>query len=196
MSSIIEQIKSPLRSWWTYELLGIVFILLALFVFSNPVVSYAGLVFYFTLTFFVSGVLRIATAISNRDVMRNWILHALGGIVDLGLGVLLVNNFGLTALALAYYVGFFLMLSSLAAIIKSFDLKALSHNYWGFVLVTGIVGVVLSILLITNPILGVGTLILWTALGFLAVGAFYVYLGYEVHRADHFVEQKFHGLRA
>lgn len=196
MSTLTDQLKTSMRSWWAYEVLGAFLIIMSVLVIVYPVTSFVGLAFYFALTFFISGILRVITSLTNRDVMKNWMLYTIGGLIDIVLGVFLVSNLELSGLALALYIGFFVLFSSITAISKAFDLKGFGHKGWGWVLATGIVGLAISVMLIFNPILGAGTAVLWTALGLLAVGGFYIYLGIELHKIDRFINDKVTGLKA
>ena len=162
---------------WTYISLGVLFIIVAGFVFSRPVSSYLALVVYFALTFFISGALRSIFAVTNREVLNNWGWYLAGGLFDVLLGILLFARLDMAALFLPYYVGFFLMISSISVISKASDLKIFTGGSSGGVMFLGVLGLIFSLILLLNPILGIGTIVAWTALGFLTGGIFYIYLG-------------------
>ena len=169
-----------LRHNWIYIFLGIMFIIVSGFVFSNPLGSYLALVIYFVCTFFLSGIIRSIFAFTNRETLANWGWYLAGGIFDLLLGVLLISRLDLAAIFLPYYVGFFLLLSSIAAISKASDLKIFTGGASGGATFLGVLGVIFSVVLLMNPILGMGTIVMWTALGFFMTGIFYVYVGFKL----------------
>lgn len=170
---------------WTYISLGVLFIVVSGFVFSKPLTSYLALVVYFAFTFFISGILRSIFAITNKENLNNWGWYLAGGLFDLLLGVLLIARLDMATLFLPYYVGFFLLISSISAISKSADLKAFTGQL-GSGMFLGILGVVCSIILLMNPVFGIGTIIAWTALGFLLSGIFYIYLGLKLKTPNRF----------
>lgn len=175
---------------WTYIILGVLFIIVSGFVFSRPVSSYLALVIYFACTFFISGILRSVFAITNKENLANWGWYFAGGLFDLLLGVLLISRLDMATLFLPYYVGFFLLISSISAISKASDLKVFTGGGSGSAMFLGVLGLICSIILLMNPILGIGTIIAWTALGFLMGGIFYIYLGFKLKTPTRFSSGK------
>jgi Uncharacterized conserved protein len=93
------------RHWYLLLILGIIFIVVGLWVFSTPILSYATLSILFAVSFFVTGILEIVYAISNRKEMNNWGWSLVGGIIDLLIGILLMALPLTSMLFLAFYVG-------------------------------------------------------------------------------------------
>ena len=170
------------RKWWAFEILGVLFILMSLFVMGHPITSYAGLVLYFSLMFIVSGVLRIVSSIGNRDVLKNWGWYVGGGVLDIIIGGLLLVRMDIAAIALSMYAGFFILFGSIAAIFRASELRDSGFKGWGWPLFSGILGVVFSFMILTNLIFGAATIVLWTAMGFFMMGLFYIYLGIHLRR--------------
>lgn len=182
MANVLSEFKSTVKNWWAFEVLGVLLVLMSLIVFARPVETYAGLVMYFVLTFFVSGILRIVFSLTNRETLSGWGWYMAGGIFDVILGMLLATRMDIVSITLPFFAGFYLLFSSIAAIGKSYDLKAFGVTQWSMPLLIGIAGIVFSCLILFNPVLGIETLILWTALAFLFVGVFYMTLGFKLRR--------------
>lgn len=170
------------RKWWAFEILGVLFIMMSLFVMGHPITSYAGLVLYFALMFIVSGVLRIVSSMGNREVLKNWGWYVGGGVLDIIIGGLLLARMDIAAIALSMYAGFFILFGSIAAIFRASELRDSGFKGWGWPLFSGILGVVFSFMILTNLIFGAATIVLWTAMGFFMMGLFYIYLGVHLHR--------------
>ena len=175
-------IGDSFRKWWAFEILGVLFILMSLFVMGHPLTSYAGLVLYFAVMFVLSGILRMVSSYGNRDVLKNWGWYVAGGVVDIVIGALLLMRLEIAAIALSVYVGFFVLFGSIAAIFRASELRESGFKGWGWPLASGVLGILFSFMILTNLIFGAATIVLWTAMGFLMMGLFYIYLGIHMHR--------------
>lgn len=190
MSVLVNNFIESARRWWAYEFLGLLLILMSLLVIGHPIASYAGLVFYFAATFVVSGILRIVTSYASRDVLYHWGWYAAGGVVDMVIGFLLLMRLDIAAVALSVYVGFFILFGSMAAIFRASELRTFGFQGWGWPLFAGIAGVIFAFLMLTNLAFGAETIVLWTALGFLMMGIFYIYLGVHLRRIGKDINQR------
>lgn len=195
MNTSVNHYTEAFRRWWAYDILGVLFILMALFVITHPVISYAGLVLYFAVAFVVSGILRIVTSYANREVMQYWGWYSAGGVLDILIGALLLMRLDVAAVALSVYVGVFILFGSMAAIFRAFEMKTTGFRGWGWPLFTAIAGILFSFLILTNLIFGASTIVLWTAMGFLSMGGFYIYLGIHLRRINKGMEHFGEGLR-
>ena len=195
MMRYLLPIQTSLKGWWTYEVLGAIFILMGLLVMIYPASGYAGLVVYFTLTFFISGLIRLSTAIANRDVMRHWGWHAAGGALDLVLSGLLFFRLDLTAIILALYVGCFLMFVSIGVLFKSWDMRTLGMRAWKWSFLAGLLGLASSVLTFYYPILGAALALTCSSVAFIAFGGFYIGLGIQMRKLLKIAEDGIWGLR-
>ncbi len=175
------------RQWYLILILGIILIIVGIWVFSTPVLSYATLSLLFAVSFFVTGILEIVYAISNRKEMNNWGWSLVGGIIDLLIGILLMA-LPLTAMMfLAFYVGFGILFRSVMAIGKAIDLKKLKAGDWGYLLFIGILGLLFSFILIWNPVFAGFTIIFYTGMAFIIMGIFQVFLSLRLRKVKKLV---------
>lgn len=179
----LSKIKNTVSYWWILLLTGIALILLGIYVFMNPLASYAGLSIYFAVALFFNGVFEITFSLSNRKSVNGWVWFLAGGIFDLIIGIFLILNPVVAAASLPLFVGLWLLCRNISIIIRSFDLKQAGLPDWGWLLVSGLGGVVFSVLIISNPIFGAGALVIWTALALFSVGALNIYLGIRLSSA-------------
>ena len=193
MNVLVRNFLESSKNWWAYELLGALFIFMSLMVISHPLASYAGLVVYFAVTFLVSGILRIVTTYGSRDLLQNWGWYAAGGVLDIVIGCMLLLRLDIAAIALSVYVGFFILFGSMAAIFRASELRTFGFNGWGWSLFAGVAGVVFAFLMLTNLAFGVETIVLWTSLGFVMLGVYYIYLGVHMRRIGRNVNQNLRG---
>jgi uncharacterized membrane protein HdeD (DUF308 family) len=184
MEKLISAYKSSVKNWWMYELLGALLIAMSFIVFSRPIETFAGLIVFFVGTFFLTGILRITFALSNRDRLFGWGWYLTGGLLDIAMGALLSSRMDLALITMPLFVGFYALFSSISAMAKSFDLRSYGLKNWGWLLLAGFAGLIFSGMILFNPILGVGALLLWTSLAFLFNGIFYISLGLKFRQLN------------
>ncbi|MBS1759749.1 MAG: DUF308 domain-containing protein [Bacteroidetes bacterium] len=170
------------KNWYLVLILGIILIIAGFWVFSTPVLSYATLSLLFAITFFVTGILEIAYAISNRKEMDNWGWSLISGIIDLLIGILLMALPLTSMMFLVFYVGFGIMFRSAVAIGHAINLKKINISGWGYLLFIGILGVLFSFILIWNPVFAGLTIVFYTGMAFIMVGIFHVILSFRLRK--------------
>ena len=90
METVFNEIQHSVKNWWTSLLLGIVYIIVALWLMFSPVSSYIALSIIFSVSMLFSGILEIIFAISNKKGVPSWGWYVVGGIIDLILGIYLI----------------------------------------------------------------------------------------------------------
>ncbi len=177
-----KRIKQSVKHWYLHLIIGLIFIAVGIWVFASPVKSYTALTIVFSISFLVSGIMEIVFATSNRKVLENWGWTLALGIFTALVGVMLLSNLAISALTLALYVGFMLMIHSFWAIGSAFDLKDYGVKGWGVSLFIGIVGVLFAMLLIVRPAISGMTLVVWTGLALIASGTFNLFLSNKMRK--------------
>jgi uncharacterized membrane protein HdeD (DUF308 family) len=181
-NTFLAGMRNAIKYWWVYLLTGILFILLGIWVFRTPVESYVALSILFTLTFLVNGVAEIFYALSNRKTQKGWGWILSGGIVDLLIAIMLLSNPAISMQVLPFYVGFALLFRSFSATALALDLQSLGVSSWGFLLLLGVLGIVLSFVLLWNPLVAGMTIVFWTAMAFIIIGIFRIMLSLKLRR--------------
>lgn len=136
----------------------------------------------FSLSFLFSGLSEIVFAIANKNHLLNWAWSLVFGIITFMAGVLLLLNPSLTMTFLAYYIGFVILFRSISSISYAFDIKNYGGLGWGFLLFLGILGAVVSFILIWNPIFAGLSIVILVALNFLFGGLFNIYLALQLRK--------------
>ena len=72
METVFNEIQHSVKNWWTSLLLGIVYIIVALWLMFSPVSSYIALSIIFSVSMLFSGILEIIFAISNKKGVPSW----------------------------------------------------------------------------------------------------------------------------
>jgi uncharacterized membrane protein HdeD (DUF308 family) len=179
-TEIITRANNITKHWYLYLIIGILFIGVGIWVFITPVASYFALAILFSVTIFVSGIFEIIYSIANRKEMDNWGWVLTGGIIDLLIGIWLMSSPLLSISVLPFVVGFMLMFRSMMAIGFSFDIRNLTYYGWGWLVALGILGLLLSFILIWNPLFAGLTIVIWTGGAFITLGIYRIILSFKL----------------
>lgn len=121
--------------------------------------------------FFLSGVSDVYFSFKNRELFKGWIWKMVLGLLNAGIGIFLVVHQEISAALLPYVVGFAIALHSLFGLMVSFEMKDVSLQGWGDTAIFSVLGMVLAIAIILNPLFGGLWLVLSTSFAFLTVGS-------------------------
>lgn len=180
MKTFIDRIDYAVKYWWLSLLLGIVFILFAIYLMFAPLASYIALSILFSVSMFVSGVFEIAFAVSNRRNISSWGWYLTGGIIDLILGIFLMANPALSMSVLPFILAFWLMFRGFSATGYAMDLKRYGTRNWGWYLAFGILAILCAIGIIWQPGIGAFTLVYMVAYALLIIGVFRIMVAFEL----------------
>jgi len=175
-------LKKDLKYWYLPLVLGIVFILLGIWIFITPVASYLTLAVLFAFTFLISGLMEVIYAISNRKHLQSWGWYLISGIIGLVFGILLLSRPEFSLITLGLFVGFGVLFYSFIALGRSLALRKYKIEDWGFSMVMSIIGLILGLLMVWNPLFGGFTIVIYTAFSFITLGIFNIYLSFMLKR--------------
>lgn len=182
MKKRVEGVRNTVKYWWISLIIGFLAILLGIWSLVTPVSALAALTIVFIVAFFISGIIEIAFAVSNRHIMKGWGWTLTGGIVDILLGVMLMClPAPMVTVALIYFIGFWIMLRSIWAIGASAELNTLGVRGWGWLLALAILSLIFSIIFIfSSPIFGGVFVVAFFATAMLIYGVFRIYLAFQL----------------
>lgn len=109
METVFNEIKHSVKNWWTSLLLGIVYIIVALWLMFSPLSSYVALSIVFSISMLISGILEIIFSLSNRKGVPSWGWYLVGGIIDLILGIYLIAYPMVSMEVIPFIIAFWLM---------------------------------------------------------------------------------------
>jgi uncharacterized membrane protein HdeD (DUF308 family) len=113
---IIESFQSkPVRGFWLNLIVGILYVIAGIYILFNLVQAVAALTFAFGFLFVVEGIFTIIMGFTNRAGHHMSWLVVLNGVVTLILGILVLNQWPVSALWLiGLYVGISLLMSGIS----------------------------------------------------------------------------------
>lgn len=165
-----EFLQEKLKNWWLLLLSGILFILLALYIFNQPIASYMALSLFFAAAFLASGIFEVIYAVSSKRYDTGWGWALLGGIIHVIFGIFLLSSPALTLAVLPVYIGTIILIRSLLGIFHAFSIRKIGFPGWGWALFAAIAGILFAIMMIVNPVFGGLTIIMYTGIALLLLG--------------------------
>jgi uncharacterized membrane protein HdeD (DUF308 family) len=117
------------HSWrWAHVLLGILFIIGAIWAFARPFNAFWSLASVLGLLLIFKGTLDIIAAVMTKDVNPSWWLGLVAGILELILGFWASQQaFPARGALLLLWVGFFALFRGISEIVTSFELRSRQH---------------------------------------------------------------------
>ena len=111
--------------WWVLLLQGLLGVGVGAVTLFNPAITAVALLIYIAVWAIGMGVLQVIAAVRLRhDISGEWWL-ALGGIVGIAAGILLITNPAAGALAVLWLIGSFAFLWGVMLLIGGFDVRRL-----------------------------------------------------------------------
>ena len=179
-TTFLDEVQKAIKNWWVSLVLGILFIGVSLLLMFKPMEGYGALVVVFSICMFMSGILEIVFAVSNREALSGWGWYLTGGIIDLILGIFLMASPLMTAMLIPYVLAFWIMFRGFSAIGFAMELQHAGVRSWGWYLVFGILPVICSIIIIWYPAVGAVTSIYIVAFAFMFMGFFRIMMAFEL----------------
>jgi uncharacterized membrane protein HdeD (DUF308 family) len=178
----INSIKKSIKHWYIPLLVGILFVIMSIVAFTSPLTSLLTLSLFFALTFIFGGLSEVIFSISNRHQLENWGWSLAFGILTFIIGISLLSHPGLSISVLGFYIGFLLLFRSISSIGFAMDIKKYGSKNWGAMLVFGILGAIVSFILIWNPIIAGMSIVVLIALSFLFAGLFSIVMAFQLRK--------------
>lgn len=152
-------VRTTVRRYATLFLLQAgLLILVGIAALVSPLVTTLAFTYLLGWVLIVGGAVQAISLVAARDVPHFWTQVA-SAAVAIVTGVIFVRHTGVAATSLALLLVIFFMVEGVAKIVLALTVRPLPN--WGWALLSGIVGVGLSVFLIFNPLLS-----------FLALGIF------------------------
>lgn len=181
-TNFLSSLRNAVKNWYIPLIVGILFIITSIIVFSTPLQSLLTLAMFMSVAFIVGGIFEVIFAISNHKSMDNWGWSLVFGLLTLIVGLMLYANPGLSILTLSIYVGFILLSRSIGSISFAIDIKRHSIGHWVGLLIFGILGTIVSIILLLNPIYAGISAIYLIGFSFLFGGIFSVFWSIQLRK--------------
>ncbi|HTZ55248.1 MAG TPA: DUF308 domain-containing protein [Candidatus Acidoferrum sp.] len=111
--------------WWALLLEGILGLVVAFVIWTQPVFSTAVLVYAVAIWAIITGVIEIIAGFQLRDVINNEWLYILAGVVSIIFGILVFRDIDAGAIAIAWTIGIYAILFGIMQLGVAFRLNGL-----------------------------------------------------------------------
>lgn len=173
--STFALVKKTLKYCFLILLVGILLVGVGIWALFFPHQSLKVITVVFSFVFLVAGFLEIIFSLFNKEELSNWGWGLILGILKLVVGILLLMNPTLSALTLAFYLGFLLLFRSIGSLVLAFNLKEYQVLEWGDALGLGLIGLIISLVLILNPYFTTTMVIIFSAISLIISGLISIY---------------------
>ena len=184
--SSLRKVYSAINNWWVLLIIGLIYIVLGIWTFLTPVITYLSLSMLFATALLFFGALEIYFSLTNRKKLDGWGWYLAGGILNIILSILIFRYPGLTAIIFAFFVGFWFMFAGIRAIGTAIELRTYQEYYrgisWWWFLLLGILMVTFAFFIIGNPVFGSFGLVLMTSLALLTAGIYNIILALRIKK--------------
>ena len=180
--SFLKMVNNTIKYWYLPLISGIVLIAMGAWTFKHSHETYVALSYLFSISFIASGLFEVIFSISNRKIMDNWGWSLVLGIITLVVGVWLFGNQEISMLTLPFFVGFVVLFRSMGAIGLSLDLKSYGVLGWGNILAVGILGIILSFMLLWNPVFAGVSIVVWTGIALILMGVLNIMISLKLKK--------------
>ena len=190
MEKQYEQSENLINRWWLSLIVGLMCICLGFVVLVYPVSSYYTFAIWMGLAILLSGVMGLVQSFSSQNIIvrRGW--QIIASVLDIIIGILLLSNMFLSAMVLPLLLGFWLLYRGCVMLTQASDMRSYGQSGAGWMIFYSIIIIILGIAIIWAPAtLGVETVILFVAIGFLTYGVSSVLLAIRLWRIHRLAKQ-------
>lgn len=183
-----KKMEKNIKRWYLMLIVGIVFIILGIWTIATPLNAYVALSIVFALGFLISGIVELVFALYNKH--QNWGWSLALGILTTVVGVLLLIYPEASMLTLPIYVGLTLLFRSISGMVTAYDMKQYGILDWGTLMVAAILGLIFSFILLWNPVFAGVSVVIWTAVSFVVIGAYTVYFSFKLRKLNKMMQEE------
>ena len=166
------------HSLW-YLIQGGLMVLAGVLALVYPLFSSVALIVLLGWLLIISGIVQGISLIGARSVPNFW-FQLISVVLAVVVGVLFVRNPGVGLLSLTLLLIVFFMVEGISKVIFALTIRPFPN--WGWVLASGIIGIVASIYLLSNPVTAVWLLGLLLGVVLISEGAALGYLAWHVRK--------------
>ena len=189
-NNLYDKTERLIKHWWLSLIVGLVALARGFIVLVHPAASYYTFATWLGLAILISGIAGLVQALGTRNyfVRRGWLM--LAAIADIIIGLLLVFNTLLSAVAMPILLGAWLLYRGCAMLMQGFDLRSYGVRDAGWVIFYAAVIIAISIAVLWMPgTLGVEAVILFVAIAFITYGVSMISLSFRLWDIHHHAQE-------
>lgn len=169
---------------WMHILRGVLFVIVAILIFRQPLASAVALTATIGLLVTIAGVIFIAGSIRYRKLYKKWKWTLAFGVIDVILGLLLLFKPAITTPLLVMFIGSWTIAIGMLEVFLSFNVKQFGFKKWWTLLLIGLLSLVFGTIIIVRPVIGAISISFFMGMQFLLYGSFLIYRGLKVDEKE------------
>ncbi|WP_044209556.1 HdeD family acid-resistance protein [Flammeovirga sp. OC4] len=178
---MIEKLKSSLKYWYLFVIAGLIFITGGILTFTFPLASYLTVAMAFAYFFVIEGISEVIFSIVNRKKIKGWGWTLVYGLTSIVIGVVLIINPEISASTMPLYYGFLFLVKSMIGVTIGASIQK-ETGFGSGLIAIGVIGVILSTILMVNPLFAGFTILFTTGVVLIASGVYSIALGVEYRK--------------
>jgi uncharacterized membrane protein HdeD (DUF308 family) len=191
MAGINRRKMKKLKSSTALGIAGILFILIGVFCFINPVIAYVELVRFSGVALLLNGfVLQMASSFAHISFKKEKISMVTESIVDFIFGLMLLLNPFATFILYPLLIGYWILCVAIIKIVTSFLVRKQIRG-WLFILFIGLLSLGFALAIIFAPSTRVNEITLLFGAFFVCLGAVLIYDAYRLKRMHETIDLLF-----
>ena len=179
-----EKIGKKSKGWWLYLVIGILVTLLGISFLGNMAFAITTVTIIAGIYFLVSGIFGAITTIADRKIISLWGLKLALHIIVIIAGILLITSPAFAVSFIWFILGFGFLLDGVTMIILAIEIKKAKKGNWVLLLILGILVILASISIMSDPILGLSLVAIFAAIGAIVFGVSNIVLAFQVKDLD------------
>lgn len=187
-----DSLKNTFKYWWISLVVGLLALVVGIWSIGNPFATIGALTIFLIISLLVSGISDIYFSISNKNILKGWGWTFAIGIISIIFGFILLSRPIESMLVLIALVGFWVMFISITSISGSVEMQRAGFSGWGWLLAFGIMGVILSFLLITKPVFASSFIIAMFSISMILYGIVRIYYAFKLRKINQHIRDKEH----
>jgi uncharacterized membrane protein HdeD (DUF308 family) len=142
-----------------------------------PLLSSLAMTWFLGWLLIVSGVVQAISLVAAGRVPHYW-LQLISAVVSVVTGVVFVRNVGMAVTVMALLLVVYFMVEGISKVVLALTVRPLAN--WGWVLVSGLIGIGIAVFLIANPLLSFIALGIFVGVQFISEGVALGWLAWQV----------------
>jgi len=184
-ANLTNKVARAIKHWWLMTIAGLLCVAMGIVVFVFPLESYVTLSILFGVLMLLVGATQLVVAATSGNYLATRGYMIVGGVLDLILGIFLCIYPYVTLVVLPIMMGIWMMYHSFIIIAFGSDMETFRIADSGLVIVGGIILLLLSILVLVNPLgAGVTTVVIIAGIGLLVFGCLLCALSIKMKNID------------
>lgn len=156
---------------WGSLVLGILFVLVSLISFRDPVGNLVAIVIVFAIFAILKGLFELFLRSRVKELTGyKGKMPIVIGIIDLLIGIFFIFNIGAGVVALPFVFAVWFIIDSVLALFTADLFRGISEGHYWFTVVINVLGILLGIILLFNPLSSALTLSFLVGFYFMVVG--------------------------